>query len=69
MWESILISTHKKLYDAKIRQGDLERLDLWQMNLEHVVQHPWFGMGPAGYAVYNMTYHPEDARSDTQQLL
>jgi O-antigen ligase len=53
----------QKLYEAKVTQGDLERLDLWQMNLEHVVRHPLFGMGPAGYAVYNMTYHPEDARS------
>lgn len=32
-------------------------------NLNHVVQHPLFGMGPAGYAIYNMTYHSEDARS------
>jgi O-antigen ligase len=53
----------QKLYEAKVTQGDLERLDLWQMNLEHVIQHPLFGMGPAGYAVYNMTYHPQDARS------
>jgi len=53
----------QKLYEAKVAQGDLQRLDLWQMNLEHVIQHPLFGMGPAGYTVYNMTYHPEDARS------
>jgi O-antigen ligase len=51
------------LYDSQVEEGDLGRLDLWQMNLEHVVRHPLFGMGPAGYAVYNMTYHPEDARS------
>jgi O-antigen ligase len=44
-------------------EGGLERLALWQMNLQHVVNHPVFGMGPAGYAIYNMTYHPEDARS------
>jgi hypothetical protein len=44
-------------------EGGEERLDLWRMNLEHVANHPLLGMGPAGYAVYNMTYHPWDARS------
>lgn len=39
------------------------RVELWMRNLNHVVQHPLFGMGPAGYAIYNMTYHSEDARS------
>lgn len=39
------------------------RVELWERNLQHIVKHPLFGMGPAGYAVYNMTYHPEDARS------
>jgi O-antigen ligase len=39
------------------------RMELWEMNLNHVKNHLLFGMGPAGYAVYNMSYHPEDARS------
>lgn len=39
------------------------RVELWVRNLNHVVHHPLFGMGPAGYAIYNMTYHPTDARS------
>jgi len=39
------------------------RIGLWERNLNHIVKHPFFGMGPAGYAVYNMSYHPEDARS------
>jgi O-antigen ligase len=39
------------------------RVELWVRNLTHVVNHPLFGMGPAGYAPYNMTYHREDARS------
>lgn len=39
------------------------RVELWMRNLTHVVNHPLFGMGPAGYAPYNMTYHREDARS------
>lgn len=48
---------------ANAEEGGLQRLDLWQKNLQHVLNHPVFGMGPAGYAIYNMTYHPEDARS------
>jgi O-antigen ligase len=39
------------------------RVELWMINLNHVANHPLFGMGPAGYAPYNMTYHREDARS------
>lgn len=45
------------------REGALQRLELWSMNLQHVANHPVFGLGPAGYAPYNMTYHPRDARS------
>lgn len=39
------------------------RVELWLTNLTHVANHPLFGMGPAGYAIYNMTYHRQDARS------
>ena len=39
------------------------RVELWERNLGHVANHPLFGVGPAGYAIYNMTYHPSDARS------
>lgn len=39
------------------------RVELWMTNLSHVANHPLFGMGPAGYAIYNMTYHRQDARS------
>ncbi len=39
------------------------RVALWLNNLNHVKNHPLFGMGPAGYAPYNMTYHAQDARS------
>lgn len=54
---------YRTVYVANVDEGGLERLNLWRMNLAHVANHPLFGMGPAGYAVYNMTYHPEDARS------
>lgn len=56
-------------YWEKIVLGEEEegsgtgRIGLWERNLNHIVKHPFFGMGPAGYAVYNMSYHPEDARS------
>ncbi|MBK9050666.1 MAG: O-antigen ligase family protein [Chloroflexi bacterium] len=44
-------------------KGGGERLEIWRLNLQHVADHPLFGMGPAGYALYNMSYHPQDARS------
>ncbi len=44
-------------------QGGNERFGLWQTNIQLVERHPLFGMGPAGYAVYYMTYNPNDARS------
>jgi hypothetical protein len=40
-----------------VDEGGLQRIDIWRMNLAHVANHPLFGMGPAGYAIYNMTYH------------
>lgn len=46
-----------------VSEGGLERLDIWRISIEHVLNHPVFGMGPAGYAPYNMTYHPDAARS------
>ena len=54
---------YQEVFVANADEGGLQRLELWQKNLQHVANHPWLGMGPAGYAVYNMTYHPEDARS------
>jgi len=40
-----------------------DRVELWLGSLTHVANHPLFGMGPAGYAPYNMTYNAADARS------
>lgn len=54
---------YEEVVVANLDEGGGERLDIWRLNLSHVVDHPWFGMGPAGYALYNMTYHPQDARS------
>jgi O-antigen ligase len=44
-------------------QGGNQRWGLWETNIQLVERHPLFGMGPAGYAVYYMTYNPRDARS------
>ncbi|MEZ4836801.1 MAG: O-antigen ligase family protein [Caldilineaceae bacterium] len=54
---------YERVVVANVDEGGTERLEIWSMNLAHVAKHPFFGMGPAGYAVYNMTYHPLDARS------
>lgn len=54
---------YEKVFVANVDEGGLQRLDIWRMNLGHVANHPLLGMGPAGYAVYNMHYHPLDARS------
>jgi O-antigen ligase len=55
-WENIVMAEQEE-------GSGTGRLELWERNLGHIVKHPFFGMGPAGYAVYNMSYHPDDARS------
>jgi len=54
---------YNKVIVSNTEEGSTQRFSIWAMNLAHVQRHPLLGMGPAGYAVYNMTYHPEDARS------
>jgi len=56
------------IFAAESAGSGAERYKIWQINLGHVYNHPFFGMGPAGYAVYNMTYNPEDARSTHNNL-
>ena len=48
---------------ANVKEGGLQRFDIWGIALKHVLNHPLLGMGPAGYAVYYMTYNPTTARS------
>lgn len=48
-------------YDAEMAGGSDLRGGLWAKAFGYVLQHPLFGMGPAGYAVYYMTYQPNDA--------
>jgi hypothetical protein len=47
----------------EVEEGGLGRLEIWERNLGIVAQHWLLGTGPAGYAPYNMTYFPWDARS------
>lgn len=51
------------LVETKVNSGDLERVSIWSQSLKLVALHPVLGMGPAGYAVYNVSYYPRDARS------
>jgi O-antigen ligase len=46
--------------DESVSSGDT-RLAAWNMNWKFTKDHLLFGMGPAGYAVYYMTYNPLDA--------
>lgn len=53
----------EKVTADNVEEGSSERLDIWERNLGIVRQHWLFGTGPGGYAPYNMTYFPWDARS------
>lgn len=55
-WDYVVTS-----YDAEMAGGSNLRGGLWAKAFGYVLQHPLFGMGPAGYAVYYMTYQPNDA--------
>jgi hypothetical protein len=54
---------YQEIYVGNMNEGSGQRVDLWATNLDLVAKHPLFGVGPAGYAVYYMTYHPDNARS------
>jgi len=52
-----------------IDDGSLQRLSLWEQNWRVVRAHWLFGTGPAGYALYYMTYYRDDARSTHNNYL
>jgi O-antigen ligase len=52
-----------------INDGSLERLSLWEQNWRVVSAHWLLGTGPAGYALYYMTYYRDDARSTHNNYL
>lgn len=55
--------------DDNINDGSLQRLSLWEQNWRVVSAHWLFGTGPAGYALYYMTYYRDDARSTHNNYL
>jgi O-antigen ligase len=52
-----------RIYVVNVEQGSAQRSDVWLPAIQLVTRHPMFGVGPAGYAIYYMTYHPHNARS------
>jgi len=52
-----------------VDEGGLERLIIWQQNWLIVKDHWLFGVGPAGYAIYYMSYFPQEARSTHNNYL
>jgi O-antigen ligase len=55
--------------DDNINDGSLERIGLWEQNWRVVSAHWLLGTGPAGYALYYMTYYRDDARSTHNNYL
>ncbi len=51
----------------KVNQGTLggntKRTALWQRTLSTIAPSPWLGSGPAGYALAEMQFYPNDALS------
>jgi O-antigen ligase len=54
---------------ANIDDGSLERIIIFQQSWRILREHPLLGTGPAGYAVYYMTYFPTEARSTHNNYL
>ncbi len=52
-----------------INDGSLERLIIWEQNWRVVQDHWLLGTGPAGYAIYYMSYFPQEARSTHNNYL
>ncbi len=63
---AIIVLVNKNYYMGKVFQNETEesgytRLAAWESNWRITRDHLIFGTGPAGYAVYYMTYFPTDA--------
>jgi O-antigen ligase len=63
-WQDLYL----RIVVSNVEEGSMSRLDIWAMAMSYIQRHPLFGMGPAGYAVYYMTYNPLDARSTHNNL-
>jgi O-antigen ligase len=49
--------------------GNMDRWVVWGRSLALLGEHPLLGTGVAGYALYYMTYFPQDARSSHSNYL
>lgn len=63
---AVVILSHKDYYLGKVLQNETQesgftRLAAWKANWGITKDHLIFGTGPAGYAVYYMTYFPTEA--------
>jgi O-antigen ligase len=52
-WESL----YDAIWGQTVRKGDLTRIDIWTQALDLWQQYPLLGTGPAGYAIYNMSFY------------
>lgn len=64
-----MVSYVQEVTQDNIEEGGLERLEIWAQNWRVVRDHWMFGTGPAGYAVYYMTFFRGDARSTHNNYL
>jgi O-antigen ligase len=60
---------YKEAAQENIDEGALQRISIWKQNWLVVRSHWLLGTGPAGYAIYYMTYYREDARSTHNNYL
>lgn len=54
---------------SNVDDGAMERLIIYEQSWRVLREHPLLGTGPAGYAIYYMTYFPEEARSTHNNYL
>jgi hypothetical protein len=66
---AISLSFFQSVAQENIDEGGLERLEIWSQNWRVVREHWLFGTGPAGYAIYYMSYFPNRARSTHNNYL
>lgn len=65
----ISLGFFQKVAQDNVDDGSLERLIIWEQNFGVTREHWLFGTGPAGYAIYYMSYFPEEARSTHNNYL
>jgi O-antigen ligase len=59
----------QQVADDNVEEGSMQRIGIWEQSWGLTRQHWIFGTGPAGYAIYYMSYYKEDARSTHNNYL